>query len=118
MYTLLWLIALVQMWITLKLTAAGPKPRRIALWVSTASAGLFTHHFYVFLYAAMFPYLMIRPGRFPRRWLAAATIVTGLIAAPWYVQVPQLAGAWRITKGWLNMQPVAWDPISGYAKFA
>ena len=100
MYSLLWLLALALTWLTLRLEEERGAPWA-ALWVLTAAAGLLTHYFFAFVWAASVAWLwMGAPGVRRRATILAA--VTMLVVLPWYVLVPASIARWRITGGWLD----------------
>jgi len=68
-----------------------------------------THYFFVFPWLAILLYLLIRPGRLARRRLAACVILTSLLILPWYLKLPESLATWRISQGWLRLQPPGFD---------
>ncbi|MBA3318017.1 MAG: glycosyltransferase family 39 protein [Gemmatimonadales bacterium] len=102
MYSLLWFLVLATAWLSLRLHDRGVRPMALPLWTLTGAAGLLTHYFFAFVWAACLMWLWLYPGRFPRRWLLAAAVGTGLLVLPWYLQVPASLGRWRITGSWLD----------------
>jgi mannosyltransferase len=123
MYSMLWFFSALTAWLTLRLHDRGG-PGNIALWTLAAAAGLLTHYFYVFVWAACVVWLILRPGRCPRRALAAAVIVAVLLVAPWYRLLPESLARWRVTGHWLDGLPstaellmaaptLAWGLLSG-----
>lgn len=103
MYSMLWFLALSFAWLSLKLNQRGPHPTLLVLWILVGAAGLLTHYFYIFVLAACGLWLLIYPGRLGRRPLLAGAVAIGLLAAPWYVIVPESLSSWRVTKGWLHI---------------
>jgi hypothetical protein len=123
MYALVWFLSLVLACSTHALAASG-RGRTLGLWIASASAGLLTHYFFVFVWAACVAWLWLHPGNLGRRRLAVAVVATAAIVAPWYVHVPDSVGRWRVTAGWLGELPpirqlmfgpviLAWKLLSG-----
>ena len=104
MYSMLWFFSALTAWLTLRLHDRGG-PGTLALWTLAAAAGLLTHYFYVFVWAACMVWLILRPGRCPRRALAAAVIVVLVLVAPWYRLLPESLARWRVTGHWLDGLP-------------
>jgi len=102
MYALTWVCGLALARLTLALAEHGPRPLLAAGWVLAAAAGLLTHYFVAFVWAAMVVWLALHAR--PVRWSALAQLVVcvGLAVAPWYAQVPESLAAWRVTGGWLD----------------
>jgi 4-amino-4-deoxy-L-arabinose transferase-like glycosyltransferase len=125
MYALGWLLGLGLVATTLELARRGPSPLLLALWVASAASGSLVHYFFVFLEVACASWLLLHPGRLARRWTLAAAALAAALALPWYAQVPETLGAWRVTAGWLD-QPLdlaqalvaplrlGWSFLSGY----
>jgi hypothetical protein len=112
MYSLLWFLVVVLMWLTLVLRQRGGQPVKATLWVLAAAAGLYTHYFFLFPLAAAALYLFWMPGRLRRWHPVAAAAVVGALVLPWYVTLPQAMSAWRVTSGWLEMEPGRYHPIT------
>jgi hypothetical protein len=108
-YSLLWLCVLASAWATAALRARGASSVRLGLFVLASAAGLLTHYFFVFAWAPMVGYLWIRPHRLSRIALGGAIAVVALAAAPWYAQIGESLARWRITAGWLEMEPAGFD---------
>jgi mannosyltransferase len=104
MYAMVWFLSALTAWLTLRLHDRGG-PGVLALWTLASVAGLLTHYFYVFVWAACLAWLALHPGRCPRRLLAGAAALTLLAVAPWYRQVPAGLAQWRITGHWLDGLP-------------
>jgi hypothetical protein len=102
MYSLLWFLALATAWLSLRLHDRGARPTALLLWTLTGAAGLLTHYFFFFVWAACLVWLWLYPGRTHRSWLLAAVVLIGLLVLPWYVRVPDSLGRWRITGNWLD----------------
>ena len=124
MYSLLWFLALGFAWLTVRLHDRGMAPLRLALWALCAAAGLLTHYFFAFVWAANLLWLFLYPGRIRRVWVAGAAGITLLVLLPWYVLVPESLGRWRVTGDWLagrltplevlgNPVKLAWSLLSG-----
>lgn len=124
MYSLLWFLGLALAWSTIELARRGPRLHLLFLWILSGAAGLLTHYFFAFVWLACVAWLLLHAGRLPRRHLAAATALAGLLVLPWYLQLPESLGRWRITAGWLDYPlstkemltaPVwlAWSLVSG-----
>jgi uncharacterized membrane protein len=100
MYALLWPLASLLSLLTLRLARPGrSSPWPSVGWVVTGAAGLLTHYFFAFVWAACAGWLVIssRPARQRASGLA---LITLLLVAPWYAQVPASLAQWRVTAGW------------------
>ncbi len=105
MYALLWCFVLGLMILALQLQQRGAGVGRIAAWMTIATAGFYTHYFFAFPFAAAVLFLLLRPGRLAR-WIPLATAAAiGLLILPWYRELPALMSAWRVTSGWLELEP-------------
>lgn len=102
MYALTWLWTLILAWLALRLAREGSRPPVLLAWAVVGAAGLLTHYFFGFVWAAVSAWLLLHPGRLRRAHLAAAAALTGLLVLPWFVRVPESLGRWRVTGGWLN----------------
>jgi hypothetical protein len=107
MYSLLWVFATALAWTTLALSRRGFRPMLVAAWVSLSAGGLLTHYFFLFAWCGMLAWLGSAGAR-GRRWaVAGMAMLTALAVAPWYSQVPESLGRWRVTGDWLA-QPLPW----------
>jgi hypothetical protein len=125
MYALGWLLGLGLVATTLELARRGPSPGLLALWIASAAGGSLVHYFFVFVEVACTAWLLAHPGSLARRWTLLAAALAAAFAFPWYAQVPETLGAWRVTAGWLD-QPLGlaaalaaplrlgWSFLSGY----
>jgi 4-amino-4-deoxy-L-arabinose transferase-like glycosyltransferase len=111
MYSLLWFWTVSSMWLTLRLQRSGFRPGPYTLWVLTGAAGLLTHYFFGFVWLAGVGWLFLDPGRFSRKWLCGGVAAAGLLALPWYAQVPELLANWRVTADWLKYPPPRYIPF-------
>lgn len=105
MYSLLWFWTLAMMAVTLRLQKDGGRLPLLVLWVLCSAAGLLTHYFFVFVWAAAVAWLGWHPRRLSRGWLVAACVAALLLVAPWYVWLPASLANWRVTGDWLNLVP-------------
>ncbi len=123
MYALLWFEAALTAWLTFRLHDEG-RPATLAAWTLTSAAGLLTHYFYAFVWAACILWLALRRGRCPRGQLAVTVLTTLLLVAPWYRLVPESLARWRVTGQWLTGLPsvpkllaaplvLGWSLVSG-----
>ena len=106
MYSLLWLFTLCSMAMTLRMWRHGSDFTTLTLWVLSAAAGLMTHYFFIFVFAALCAGLMLMPrraSRMSRFWAAPPSV--GLLIAPWFAQIPATMEHWRVTDYWLKLQP-------------
>jgi hypothetical protein len=124
MYSLLWFLAASMAWITLRLQERGVRPVTILMYCVCGAAGFLTHYFFAFVWVGCAIWIAWHPGRTRRVELLAAFVLTGLLVLPWYLQVPESLGRWRVTAGWLDgtlswrralTAPVrlAWSLLSG-----
>lgn len=125
MYSLLWFLAVLIAWVSLRLHDRGRKPALLLLWVMAGAAGLLTHYFFAFVWAACFTWLWVYPGRCSRAWILVGALATGLVVLPWYLQLPTSLARWRVTGHWLDMPlslrqaltapfVLAWNLLSGW----
>jgi hypothetical protein len=80
------------------------------LWSLCGAAGLLTHYFFAFVWLACFAWLWFHPGKEKRAHLVVGVVVTGLLILPWYFQLPDSFGRWRVTKDWLA-NPLLWKQV-------
>lgn len=111
MYSLLWLCVLATIWSSLALHQRGGIGLQ-ALWVAASVAGFLTHYFFVFPWLTIIALLAIRPGSIHRMRLAACVLATGALILPWYLNVPESLGRWRITGQWLKWQPAQFNRLA------
>ena len=111
MYSLLWLCVLATTWISLLLQERGERIATYALWCLASAAGFLTHYFFLFPWLATVTYLLVRPGKLARLHLAACVLLTGLVILPWYLRLPESLNSWRVTQGWLKMQPAGFNRL-------
>ncbi len=102
MYSLLWFLAAALAWLSLRLHDRGGSAGAVVLWVLAGAAGLLTHYFFVFVWAACVLWLMLEPGRARRSWVFVAALATLLLVLPWYLRIPESLAQWRITGHWLD----------------
>ena len=107
MYSLLWLLATLLVWLTLRLGRGGFGPGRALAWVGTAVAGLYTHYFFLFVWLACGAWLLLRTRGRARLAGAVLLAAAAASAAPWYAQVPAALSQWRVTGSWLAT-PLRW----------
>jgi uncharacterized membrane protein len=111
MYSLLWFWTVATLWLALALRPRGFRPGLFALWVAVGAAGLLTHYFYAFVWAASAGWLLLYPGRLPRAALVGGAALTALLVLPWYVLLPESLGGWRVTGDWLRQLPGGYHPV-------
>jgi uncharacterized membrane protein len=104
MYALLWLLAGVNLWATLRLSREGNRWPLLAIWIASATAGLYTHYFFLFILAATGIWMLIYPARASRWVILAAGLAVAALSAPWYLFSADLS-AWRLTQGWQTLPP-------------
>lgn len=110
MYALLWFFACLTAWATLRLAALGFRWPVAFLWVVAGTAGLLTHYFFGFVWAAFAGWLLLRPGKLPRAFPVMGSGAAALLALPWLVRVPESLSRWRVTQGWLDSFP-SWSEV-------
>jgi uncharacterized membrane protein len=106
MYSMLWFLGALTIWLTLLAHDRGSAAVMLS-WSLVSAAGLLTHYFYVFVWAACVLWLLLRPGRSSRGSLAGAVLAAVVLVAPWYSLVPQSLARWRVTGDWLDGLPPA-----------
>jgi hypothetical protein len=104
MYSMLWFVSALTAWLTLRLHDRG-QGVVLALWALASAAGFLTHYFYLFVWSACLLWLILRPGRCPRAWLAGAVLGALILVVPWYRLVPESLARWRVTGHWLDGRP-------------
>lgn len=102
MYSMLWFLTLATAWLALRLHVQGARASSILLLILVSTAGLLTHYFYTFVWAAIGVWLLWRPGQLDRRVAVVAMAVAGLLALPWYIPAVAAVDDFRVTKGWLE----------------
>jgi hypothetical protein len=102
------------MWLTLQLWRRGFRWGLFLLWVGVGAAGWMTHYFFVFVWTPAVLWLLIHPGRFPRKLLAAGVGLVGLLILPWYLQLPESLANWRVTMDWLKIRPGGYHPLKAF----
>lgn len=107
MYAMVWFLAVALVWLTFTLNQRGERLPLMASWIVVGAAGMLTHYFYAFVVLACGIWLLVHPGRFTRRSLAAVGAGIGLVIAPWYVHLAESFSLWRVTKDWLSMPTVS-----------
>jgi uncharacterized membrane protein len=112
MYSLLWFLVLATAWLTVRLHRHGFQLRVLLLWILTSAAGLLTHYFFLFVWAALCAWLFWQPRRLDRRLIVLAIGLAGLAVLPWYVKLPESLQAWRITQDWLKVAPSGYNPLT------
>jgi 4-amino-4-deoxy-L-arabinose transferase-like glycosyltransferase len=102
MYSLVWLLAALGAWLTLRLHEGGARPGALLAWSCTGAAGLLTHYFFAFVWTAFVLWLLLWPGRSRRDLLAAGVLLTAVLILPWYLHLAESLARWRITGHWLE----------------
>jgi hypothetical protein len=111
MYSLLWLCMLATTWTSLVLHQRGGSVGLYALWIVASAAGFLTHYFFLFPWLAIVAYLSMRRGGFARRHLAMCVLLTAMLILPWYLKLSESLSNWRITQGWLKVQPPGFNRL-------
>jgi hypothetical protein len=85
-------------------------------WIVCSAAGVLTHYFFVFGWAAMCAWLLFFPHRMAR-WqiLLLVCLVLGIVA-PWFMLLPESMEGWRITRGWLELEPRNFHPVTAQVR--
>jgi hypothetical protein len=118
MYTMLWFFTLAASLLTLRLHRRGAGPATITGWALAAAAGMLTHYFFVFEWVACTAWILLFPGRARRPTIIAAVAATSALIIPWYIQLPEILSAWRVTRGWLERPPIGFHRPIALAKLA
>jgi hypothetical protein len=105
MYSLLWFWTVAAMWLALELRRRGLRPGLFLLWVAVGAAGLLTHYFFAFVWAAAVAWLGLHPRRLSRWSQVAGVALVGLLVLPWFAYLPESLAAWRATDSWLKERP-------------
>jgi hypothetical protein len=111
MYSLVWFLAAALAWHTLRVSRTGPRSAALATWLVVATAGLYTHYFFLFVWLGFGAWLLLWPGRLPRPAAALLVAASAAAAMPWYAQVPAALGRWRVTGDWLA-EPLRWPEVA------
>lgn len=101
MYSLVWFLVAALAWQSLRLARRGPTAMGLLAWVAIASAGLYTHYFFLFVWLAIGAWLLLWSDTLPRISVGLALAASVAAAAPWYVKVPGALAQWRVTGDWL-----------------
>ncbi len=110
MYGLLWLLVCAHGWTTLRVHESGA-PRSSLAWLLTSAAGMLTHYFFVFPWAASVAFLFLQPGA-DRRWLLGLRlVVVAALLLPWFWHVPESLRQWRVTGSWLEWAPPGYQRL-------
>jgi len=110
MYSLTWLLALGLAELSQRI-ARSPRGPLFALFGLVAGAALLTHYFLAFVVAACLGWLLVHSRAASRLGIALATALASLLAAPWYLRLPESLAAWRVTAGWLAGSLSAWETV-------
>jgi hypothetical protein len=113
-YTLLWFWTVCTMWLTLRLWRVGFRPGRFLLWVSVGAAGWLTHYFFVFVWLPAAIWLLLYPGRLPRKYFGLGVALIGVLILPWYIHLPESLANWRVTMDWLRIRPGGYEPLKAF----
>lgn len=105
MYSLLVLCVLAFAYTSLILRERGGSILLYSAWVITSAAGFLTHYFFLFPWLAIAAFVFIRPGKCDRLHLAVCVVLTAALSLPWYLVTAKWWNAWRITAGWLHVEP-------------
>jgi hypothetical protein len=118
MYSLLWLATLAAAWLTTRLRREESGLVTLAAWSIVAAAGLLVHYFFVFPWAAMIVFLLLRPGGCGRGKLIVGCLVAALAVLPWYMNLRASLNEWRITGDWLTLEPSGFSRLAATRDFA
>jgi 4-amino-4-deoxy-L-arabinose transferase-like glycosyltransferase len=118
MYSWLWFFTVAAALLTYQIHRRGSRAATLTLWVSVCAGGMLTHYFFVFVWAAFTAWILGFPGRARRPTLIAAVTAVAVLIAPWYIQLPASFSAWRVTKGWLEVEPAGFNRVVALAKLA
>jgi hypothetical protein len=118
MYSLLWFFTLAAALLTYRIHRRGSGAAVLALWALSCVGGMLTHYFFVFVWTAFITWIVVFPGRAWRSSVIAAVASVAVLIAPWYVQLPASLSAWRVTQGWLEMEPPGFNRLVELAKLA
>jgi hypothetical protein len=102
MYSLWVFLTISTAWLTLQWHRRGATAARVSFWVAASAAGLLTHYFYALPWLAFFTWLLAFPGRSRRRTVLGAAMAVAFLALPWYLNLPESLGNWRVTQDWLK----------------
>jgi 4-amino-4-deoxy-L-arabinose transferase-like glycosyltransferase len=105
MYALTIFLGTLLAWTSVALARRGWRPGLALLWAATAAAGMLTHYFFIFPWAACALWLLLAPDRLDRRAVPALSVLGALLVVPWYLRMPEILGHWRVAKGWLDGLP-------------
>ena len=98
--------------ISLSLHQNGGGVARHLSWIVISALGFLTHYFFLFPWAAIVAFLWIHPGKFERTRILLCGLGVGLVILPWYVLAIPYFSYWRVTQGWLNLQPERYEQLS------
>lgn len=109
MYGLLWLCATAMAWAGWRARTARRRLGLLIVWAAVSAAGFLTHYFFIFPWAAVTGCLLLWPGRLRRLEIVAAGGAIVLAILPWYLRLPESLNNWRVTQGWLNLEPAGYS---------
>lgn len=101
MYSMTACLALALLSIQLRLWRGGFSWTAAGLWTAAGAAGLLTHYFFAFAWAAAAAWALLVPGRCKRTAWAGAAVLTLIAVWPWYQHIPHTLSLWRVTDYWL-----------------
>jgi hypothetical protein len=105
MYALLLLWVVAALVLALHLRLRGSQPTLLAAYVLVGAAGLLTHYFFAPVWLVVSAWLLAHAGRCSRGRLVLSLVLTVALAFPWYSNLPQSLGQWRVTARWLEAVP-------------
>lgn len=116
MYPLLWLCVLAVAAATLRMARGQSGWGVSAIWIGASAAGLLVHYYFVFAWGALAAgwgamAMMRADGRKIVEVRRVGLHVLGALAlaAPWYVQLPDVFAQWRITQEWVTWKSEAYS---------
>ena len=112
MYSLLWLCVVAATWASVVVHERGGSAGVYCVWVAASTGGFLTHYFFIFPWLAMVGYLILQPGKLKRTSLLVCVVLIVALILPWYLKLPENAGEWRVTQGWLTMRPSHFNRIA------
>lgn len=112
MYSMMLFLSIAMIWLSLRIRRKGPDAWTVVLWIASGIAGLLTHYFYLFLWAAAVFWLQLYPGAFARKLSLCGAILVVLLVLPWYLQIPEMVSQWRVTSYWLERRPHNYDALT------
>ena len=109
MYSLLWFCVLALVWATVRLFQGLGGGRMQTMWVAASAAGFLVHYYFLFTWAAVGLFLLLRPGKDSWGKMGMRIAFVVVLILPWYLRLPENLAQWRITEAWVKWEPADYN---------